>query len=195
MKARYYTFGIALIALLFLAGMSGCAGPVKVTGGGTMPSAIDGESGLNANFGFNGMGCPGIGYNWNITGHFNYLDKYAEISYDECSGGVKLNGEVIDAAACDGSLYVPSFCYDCTGFVGDEPYYAVIFSYASTNPKCGHRETGEGFACVKDNGEGANAEPDEACIEITEGPYAGYTNCGEVQGNIKARPCDIEECY
>src|SRR5437899_34966 len=62
-----------------------------VTGGGSIDSVLD--SGGTANFGFNADSCSGT-----PRGHFNYIDKNADPT--TWPGGVKMNGDVIDAVQC-----------------------------------------------------------------------------------------------
>lgn len=157
--------------------LSGCAEPAKVTGGGWIPSAETGK----ANFGFKGDSCSGP-----VTGQFNYHDKNAQ------AGGVKVQGEVVTAVKCLadsdlGSLPAPEFCSTVCALGVGLPALGVEVNYRSTNPNA--RGSGTAFACVADNGEGANATSDLAAIAIVSGPFTGYTNAGEVQGNIQEHKC------
>lgn len=187
MNARHYKFGVALIALLFLVGMSGCLlDTIKYTGGGTIPSAnkscADDEK---VNFGFVLNNCGD-----EVKGNLTYHDQYYEINLDKCDDfdqdkfgtqaqnlGVKLQGEF-------------------TGFaIGDY----VLFTYESKNSFC--RGFGDGKAFVVDGGEGANAEDDDLfCIILYSGPFKNYTNCGRwwsgevVQGNIQEHDCKPADC-
>jgi len=186
MNVRHYTFGVALLAVLFLVGMVGCydeLGPVKFTGGGTIPSAetncLDGEK---ANFGFFLNNCGEA-----VKGNLTYHDKYYGIKTYRCDDfddkfetqaknlGVKLQGEFT------GMVY--------SGITGD----FALFTYESKNPFC--KGVGDGKIWVVDEGEGANADDDLLCIHINSGPFRNYTNCGRfwsgevVQGNIQEHEC------
>ena len=174
--------GIALLAILGIAGLYGCGVPGKVTGGGFLENC----DGSKANFGFNASSCDGY-----ITGQFNYIDINAPFG-----DGVKMNGKVVDAAECvDPDLCNSTIeCGYCKslmkGYNGDlERVYQVTVDYRSTNPR--YRGKGKAIACVADNGEGINAvAPDLAAIKVTSGPYKGYFNAGPIQGNIQAHDCD-----
>jgi hypothetical protein len=84
-------YSIVTLCMAVALGSYGCA-PIQVSGGGTLPSSSGGVKD-KANFGFEGNSCtPGA-----IAGTFNYHDKKAS---DWPDGGVKLNGEVIEAAKC-----------------------------------------------------------------------------------------------
>ena len=163
---------------------SGCQGiPGKVTGGGKIINEC-GEA--TANFGFNADSCDSeCG---ELVGHFNYVDKGAD---------VKMNGYVVGAEECPGGIDLadPSpictACYDLSSLYGfDGTVYGVEVVYRNTNPKV-EGEGGIAYGCVVDNGEGANADDaDMTFICVEDGPYAGYKNLGKVQGNIQAHECD-----
>lgn len=178
---------ITLFCIAMLGGLTGCGVPGKVTGGGWIPSS--GDDSKKANFGFNGNSCDGL-----ANGHFNFHDKYA----DGFKGGVKMNGEVMEAYECVGDILIDNpGCYvgtfpdalDFTCYALGFPYYEIRVEYRSTNPR--HRGEGMAIACIRDNGEGANAtSSDEAYISVLSGPYVDYKNSGPVQGNIQSHPCD-----
>ena len=168
-----------------------------MTGGGWIPSsAFNGENGqYKANFGFVADSCNGDDY---IKGHFNYIDMKA--NPDRWPGGVKMNGEIIGAAKCfycdeQGCDVYPEcgYCYEVLGQEETNyPVYEVQVFYSSTNPKM--RGEGFAFACVKDNGEGSNAEfADWAIIKVESGPFNHYYNKGPVQGNIQSHECKENE--
>ena len=185
MKTKYLTFGITLFALPLLAGISGCAVPREVTGGGTLPAAYnyrnrDSTYG-RATFEFGGSSCPD---GKTVRGHFRYYDKNWDLEKD-LQGGAELNGKVIGGYKCPDKE--SPICRECYGLMG-LPFYAVKFSYRSINPNA--RGEGYGFACFKEKGEGPNAQADLALIQIDSGPFVGYFNFGEVQGNIQAHECD-----
>lgn len=84
-------YRIVLLCLAAALVSYGCA-RMQANGGGTLAST-SGQVKDKANFGFEGNSCtPGV-----TTGTFNYHDKRAPGWPD---GGVKLNGEVIEAAKC-----------------------------------------------------------------------------------------------
>jgi hypothetical protein len=208
MNTKDCLFVMVLVILVSVVGLSGCAKPGKVTGGGWIASqacldleddapdlVIRGENcngdddscGLKANFGFNADSCDD---GCSITGHFNYHDKYAP-DYADC-GGVKMNGVVIEAGECVPLSYdFEDECLLCNDYADSLPdsgtVYTVTVLYRSTNPK--FRGEGRAIACVVDNGEGVNAEEDMAAILVKSGPYVGYYNYGKVQGNIQAHEC------
>lgn len=189
MKKRTYVFGISIFVLISISGIVGCGeGPGipggmpstgKTTGGGTIPSA-SGNEGEIANFGFNAALCDLANP---AEGNFNYHDKYAA-AYP---GGVKFNGDIVGFVLCDDNPATP----DCTVCPEDSdgimPVEAEIH-YRSTNPK--NKGEGTAFACVVDNGEGVNEDPEDMGeVEVMDGPYMGYSNGGPVQGNIQAHIC------
>jgi hypothetical protein len=192
-----------------IVGLSGCAQPGKVTGGGWISSAA--WDGSKANFGFNGDSCDswleGEGKDtvwYGVDGHFNFHDMHVkELSHHRYipKQGVKLNGTVTGVALCDDSRTDDLVCGKCGAYkhnrydyTGEEGAYKVSFNYRSTNPFAPGEGAGE--ACVIDNGEGANAEKaDYAYVLITSGPYYDYENEGEVQGNIQAHPCNNDSEY
>jgi hypothetical protein len=145
--------------------LTGCV--AKYTGGGFLASA---EPSGTANFGFKADSCDafevqegGVSTWYDIKGKFNYVDRNA---------GVRMNGDFI--------YFQESFYGVCKGF--------AKLSYRSTLPG----ESGTGFAivCITDNGEGANAEEsDTLWIYILDGPFGGYENGGDVQGNIQEHEC------
>ena len=158
-------------AALLMGLTSGCA--YKVTGGGWIPSADDPLE--KANFGFGANGCEAykIEDDWvNFKGRFNYHDRTA---------GVMMLGEPTAVTRCSriGCRYMRTRV--CPSG------YLLGLDYRSTNPK----DRGEGTAgvCVYDNGEGVNADPDFLAIYVEGGPYDGYSNEGDVQGNIQKHEC------
>lgn len=181
MVKNKYLYGIAFLALVSFVSLSACSEPggpiiseVKMTGGGWIPS-VSGNEKDKANFGFNAAKCDTA---IPVVGHFNYHDKYAEGFQPQ---GVKMNGVITEVVLCVNTS--PSNCMICP----PNSFEAEI-EYRSTNPK----NKGEGvfFACVVDNGEGANAPDDDmGIIDVMSGPYAGYFNEGAVQGNIQFHTC------
>lgn len=196
MKKNYHKVMFLVIMALALTVVVGCL-PTQMNGGGWIPStSCDTDMNYKANFGFWGNSCDS-----NVIGNFNFLDMHAE-GYGK--QGVKLNGAVTDALQCQGSIFSNTGpCASCNALTlasdfDDLPnVYAIAFNYDSTNPN--NRGSGEGFACLVNNGEGANAEADEIYIEVTSGPYGkhkvgrhwkdGYINMGHIQGNISTRSC------
>ena len=171
--------------MVSLAGLYACnAQPGFVTGGGWLPSA-DRVSGDKANFGFNAQQCdlsqPG-------TGHFNYNDHHA-------SGfqplGVDINGSILDVGLCvppfNGST-ITTACTVCESIFGNTSnLYGIDESYTSKNPN--FRGTGTAVVCAIDNGEGFHAKDDEIAVVIGSGPFTGYSNVGQSEGNIQAQLC------
>ncbi len=168
---------IQVIFVTFIAfTLNGCTNAIngKVTGGGTIVSA---SGNGKANFGFNADSCSGT-----AKGNFNFHD----MNFGADTGGVKMNGSVGKADHCVASgtgERVNTMCTECADG------YLVTLDYKSTNPK----KPGEGQAtvCAKDNGQGMKAtSSDSIWVRATSGPYAGYYNKGNVQGNIKEHSCD-----
>jgi hypothetical protein len=176
---------IGSLCCILLVVISGCATRGEVTGGGWISNYR--ADGTTSNFGFNASSCDATKVSHfeyaGITGHFNYVDQTAYHPDDYPEGGVKMNGKIIEAVECvhEGELH--SKCDGCEGG------YGLKLAYRSTNP----REKGTGLAkiCVYDNGEGANAAgADTVKIRVISGPFDGYYNAGDVQGNIQAHECE-----
>jgi len=185
MNTKCLTFFITILTLPLLTVISGCAVPREVTGGGTLPAAYtyrnQESSEGKASFEFGGSSCPD---GKTVRGHFRYHDKNWDLG-KELQGGAKMNGKVIEAFKCPDKRSL--LCRECYGLMG-LPFYAVKFSYQSINPNA--RGEGYGFACFKEKGEGAKAEADLAWIQVDSGPFVGYFNYGEMQGNIQTHECN-----
>lgn len=146
--------------------------PSKVTGGGS----IDGNAG-RATIAFNGDSCGAT--------------PKGELQYVDHDSGVKFHGTVTDVNQCgvqaDGSSNC--VCHDLNPAFGlGASDIEIDGFYRSTNPST---EGGGSFvACVSDNGEGSKkSAADAALIYVVDGPYAGYTNSGTVQGNVQMHKC------
>jgi len=205
-----------LFACLLVAALSaaGCARGIA-TGGGTIPGAnpdTEVKGATKANFGFWGDSCGA-----ETAGNFNYHDRSVSDSLlaDKKGGGLKIIGRVGDLCSCTAPAGSgeecddSDLCLDCWALVavgvwecfvggGEEECLdlfpgsmaAIEGDYYSTNPK--YVDEGEIFACVVDNGEGSQADPDLLYVKLESdvaGPYDGYTNGGPVSGNIQTYPC------
>jgi len=175
----------AVSAAVAAAMLSGC-GFTQVSGGGWIPSVVEGEK---ANFGFWGDSC----YE-GVQGNFNYHDMNA------VEGGVKMNGWVTEAADCAVpglNVDAMGLCEKCRDIVQqaglsvpeDGSGLAVLAAdYRSTNPQ--NKGEGKLIACMADNGEGSKAIADDMiAVKVTKGPFKGYFNKGYVQGNIQQWSC------
>lgn len=191
MNFRHPTFGIMLIALLILAGITGCIGfgLVKVSGRGTMPSAytVFASTWSKATFIFEADSCAGA-----VTGRFNYQDRYFPVTFNGKSvrGGVKMNGGVTEAVVClgmDGGYYL---CEECrNSFSYTPPFYAIAVEYRSANRFAPGE--GEAHVCVPNKGEGESiASAYQIGIRADSGPFAGYINKGKAKGKIQSYPCE-----
>jgi hypothetical protein len=175
------------IAILMGFGLSGCAVPGKVTGGGSMPSA-SGVPGEKANLGFKAEQCA---LDVVASGQYNYRDDRAP----GFPGGVALNGAVLEAGECvspNPSLPLDFACFVCTHNFPGLPAYGFVVDYRSTNPNVPDiLPAGQtAVACVTDNGEGVKAtSADFGRIFVQTGPYAGYNNSGPIKGNIQRHEC------
>ena len=187
MRTRHDRFGLSVLATVALGvAIAGCSSggprpgpgsqfvPVKISGGGWIPSVMGLPA--KANFGFNAAHCTATTF----SGNFNYHDKHAR---DFQPGGVKMNGAVVDATQCvDGP---------CASGCPKDSFEAVV-EYRSTNPR--FPGNGTARACVADNGEGSKAESDDrALITVVDGIYAGYSNQGDVHGNIQLQGCTCND--
>jgi len=156
----------------------GCGVPGKVTGGGSIQSA-DGVSGDKADFGFNGQQCD---TSRPAKGQLEYHDRnYTAFS----PSGVKLHADLTSTEQCV-PLGEGNFSPNC--LTCGSGAYALGLTYRSTNPDL--PGTGDGVACVVDQGQGANAPEDYAAIVLFSGPYSGYVNgYHPVQGNVQSHTC------
>ncbi len=203
-KALACGLAAAIVAL------SGCT-PAIYTVGGTIPSTNPSKGATKAQFSLSGDSCDGFQED-EIIGTFTYHDKSAAAWNPKGKGiGLQMTGPVLFVSDCSdpGSQEEADFC---AGVWEGEPdseiayllescpllggassapvkFFAAI--YTSTNS----RYPGEGFVfgCVQDNGQGHNAPfKDKAILVVPEspnGPYAGYSNSGSVQGNVATYAC------
>jgi hypothetical protein len=165
---------IMLFAIMF--SLSGCMALGKVSGGGW----LEGAEGGKANLGFNAAQCE-VGF---IGGSFTYHDKKAD--------KLQIHGDVTNAGLCHGnpSDYDKDLgkCNSCRAIWGGSTLlgctaYQVEFDYVTQGKA---KDTGTGFACVVDCGEGSKALADALYIELDY----GYINSGPLSGgNIKAQSC------
>lgn len=178
----------AVSAAVMAAMLTGC-GFTQVSGGGWIPSVVEGEK---ANFGFWGDTCYGP-----VQGNFNYHDMNAPVGE---SIGVKMNGWVTEAADCGVAglnLDAVGLCKECRAIAtgagltvaeDGSGLAALAADYRSTNPKI--KGEGKLIACMADNGEGSKAIADDViAVKVTKGPFKGYFNKGPVQGNIQQSSC------
>ena len=180
MSSRYYKIVVALVAVLFVVGFSGClVEATKFTGGGTVPSAqkncLDGET---ANFGFVLDNCGD-----EIKGGLTYHDQAYQFQTYRCENSSEPNFKQ-DKALMQGVKFTADWtgAAELLGGVG-----AAEFNYESQNPFCDGG--GEGLAWVVDLGEGADPHG-VICVKITSGPFKHYFNCdAEVSGNIQEHEC------
>ncbi len=181
-KCKLSVFGPAAVFMLVL---SGCAVPGWFTIGGTIPAHYN--EGQKANFGGEFNACN-LESPW---GHVTYHDRSTDPK-------LRLEGDVTNAEKCaslseGGEISVA--CAFCEGKFGDLLHGdegsvgAVEIWYRSQDRRNFADEGGKAYVCVVDNGEGVNAEPDRLAIWIASGPYAGYFNHGDVQGNIDELEC------
>ncbi|MEA2405051.1 MAG: hypothetical protein QOE08_1698, partial [Thermoleophilaceae bacterium] len=60
-------------------------------------------------------------------------------------------------------------------------YTPTVVQYRSTNPRIS--DSGEANVTFCDNG----SSGDTLSVEVTSGPYAGYSNQGEVHGSVTVK--------
>lgn len=185
--------------------LSGCA-PAIYTVGGTIPSTNPSKGATKAQFSLSGDSCDS---NFEPIGTFTYHDKSAVAYNPKGKGiGLQMTGPVIIVSDCsdpdsqeeadfcagvwEGSpdsdiAYLLESC-PLLGGASSAPVKFFVAIYTSTNS----RYPGEGlvWGCVQDNGQGHNAAfKDQAILIVPEGPYAGYSNSGSVQGNVATYAC------
>lgn len=172
----------SLIASSF-AILSGCGADGRVTGGGTMHSA--GGDGKTV-FTINASRCPDSTGESVVKGQVQFHDKTA-IDFED-TGGVSLHADVISAMYCSGDPADDNgeYCLQCQA----EGYYEVEFAYSSQNSQ--NPGEGNGYMCIADAGSG-NGLHGIAIVQVTSGPYDGYSNLGGVSGNVQAHECNTQE--
>lgn len=172
--------GLGVVTLTL--GVGPCPG--RVTGGGT----VHGPSGHDT-IAVNGDSCGS-----QVKGEFEYVAHNAE---------VKMHGGVTAVTQCvvigvDANGNPITSCPQCQALVAllnpgqvfglGAADFEVDVAYRSTNPA--FAGNGQAFACVSDNGQGRKSTgEDVAFVQVLSGPFAGYTNFGSVQGNIKHHKC------
>lgn len=179
MRTRLYPLGILVFSMVAMFVFAGCqpSPGVTILGKGTGGGSLAKEGGGIAHFAFNGDSCNSTG---TVKGKFNYHDKLLASVDDD----VKANGDITSIVQCTD----PAGCFDATFGTCPTNGYIVTFSYNSTNPK--NRGSGTGGACLLDGGEGQAAPDDQAAVGFDDGPFAGYSAQGTVNGNVQGHLCD-----
>jgi len=178
---------VLLVAVSFLMSIDGCERTFVTFGGKII------HDGTKSTFSGNADSCSDDenGEPW-VQGNLVY--------HSGIEKGVRIKGHVTGAANCDGKGDLFDLkCIVCELFEAfidhdndnDSNVLLLEFDYRSQNPK--NKGEGRGFACLIDNGEGNSASADVAGIALTHGPFEGYVNVGEVQGNVQEHGCDEEE--
>lgn len=155
--------GLTAILTLSLAAAA-CSEPTKMTGGGRI-DALPFYDTTKASFGFNGNSCDG-----DVKGHFNFVDNtYA-------GGDVRLGADVTTADYC--LFFGCGYCFE-----GEVVIDATYESHVN-----GNRGTGTLQACLRDGGEGQDAE-DNVFMAVLSGPFTGYAIEGPIRGNTQEHGC------
>lgn len=157
---------------------AGCGEEGKVTGGGSL---LDADGNKQATVAFNAQDCNG-----SIKGQIQFNAK------DE---GVKFHGDVTNVTDCailDLDSPETGFCDIDPAFGCIAGEYSVEFDYRSTNPAVDGE--GAGFACISDtplddNGGNGAFVVDAFRFLAVDGPYAGFSQAGEVRGNVQEHAC------
>ncbi len=180
-NTKRFFLGLGLAALTLGAGPC----PGRVTGGGIL-------GGLN---GRDTIAVTGDSCGATTKGEFEYVAHVSE---------VKMHGDVVGVTQCvatgvDQNGNLITTCPQCQAlstllnpsgqtFGLGAADFEVDVSYRSTNPA--FPGNGQALACVSDNGQGSKSTgPDVAFVQVVSGPFAGYTNFGDVQGNIQHHKC------
>lgn len=174
MLAMKFRNAISIFTLAAVFSLSGCMALGKVSGGGWM----EGAEGGRANLGFTAAQCA---EGW-IDGSFTYHDRKAD--------KLQIHGAITNAGLCQGDYDSDlGMCDYCEAIWGGSTLagcasYQVEFDYVTQGKV---KDTGTGFACVVDCGEGINAVFDDGLyIELD----TGYSNFGPLMGgNIQAHTC------
>lgn len=143
-------FRTLILSALLGVGLVGCSQPVRIAGGGSLPS---GEG--QAHFGFSVNTCGD-----HIRGQMTYVDMIRNVA---------VHGVVNDALECVGDA-----CNACSA--GDVQVNMDVRSLDKTHPGWG-----TAVACVS----GA----DHMAVTFLTGPFKGYSNSGDVKGNLNFHDC------
>jgi len=190
MKSRLYQVGIAGIWVLALLVFVNCgANNVYVEGeanGGGKIQKIDPITQValgTATFTYHASNCgsPQIP----PSGSFNFVDKSPAAVLQYGKNGVMADGTIFSAARCDS----PAGCSG-EGVEGTCPQGGYLFAFTYRNKNKGvPGASGEGGACVIDNGEGSKVPDDQAAIGFHGGPYDGFKAAGNLSGNAQVGGC------
>lgn len=196
--------GVLLLGAIGL--LSACTmEPGRYTGGGTINSL--GGAG-RAQISFTADGCDAK----NVKGNLHYNDNTA-IEYQDI-GGVKFKATVTSAGLCTNKQAATTnqiVAGDYGNFPGCRTQYlplrtlnpldeecgpgqiAVLFDYASSNPRV--PGNGNGLFCAAAAGPGAGGKLHGYILPIIlkSGPYAGYRNSGSLVGNVMPHSCDATD--
>ncbi|HWU71361.1 MAG TPA: hypothetical protein VN017_08410 [Pseudoxanthomonas sp.] len=195
-----------VLALSVVGLLSGCVmEPGRYTGGGTINSL--GGAG-RAQISFNADGCDPK----NVKGNVHYNDNTA-IEYQDI-GGVKFKATVTTAGLCT-TQAASTAAQILRGDYGNVPgcntayqplrtrnpldeqcspgQIAIMFDYASSNPKAPGNGTGLFCAAAAGAGAGGNLHGYILPVILKTGPYAGYRNGGSLVGNVMPHSCDATE--
>ena len=206
MQSKFCKLGIVVLSATMMLGIAGCVPPGggdpvviegQVTGGGGLYQEANGS---RSTFTLQASSCgaPDIA----PSGSFNYIDRTGDAVGLFGKNGVMADGSITAVSVCsaDSPAWDPAANNGqggCTGVGAGQNFcpaggYLVSFDYRNKNSKyLGGQGTGQGGACVVDNGEGHNATgPDEAGITFISGPFQPYTRVGTFNGNIQGHLCD-----
>lgn len=197
--------------------LSGCT-PAIYTVGGTIPSKNPSKGATKAQFSLSGDSCDGLpsAYPEGVA-TFTYHDK-SDTTYNPGGKGIglQMTGPVLFVTDCSNPTIEGEADF-CAGTWNGEPEATIdyllescpLLGGASTAPvkffvaiytSTNKRYPGEGlvWGCVQDNGQGKNASFKDKAVLIVptdvpaasdNGPYAGYSNSGSVQGNVATYAC------
>lgn len=167
------------LAIPILLAAAGCQVNGKVTGGGTMHSA--GGSG-KAVLAYTASNCENKDGEDVLKGHVTFHDKTA-IDFENV-GGVDFRASLTEAWFCSPDFPDTGVITNCS--VCNENQYQVDVAYTSTNNAAAGE--GEGTLCLIDFGTGKGLHG-AAIVQIFSGPYSGYVNVGQVDGNVQSHEC------
>jgi hypothetical protein len=164
---RRVSFTGVLVALTFVV-LAGC----QATGGGYIPSTIEGEK---ATFAFNGK-CT----NTTMTDEFGNViaEVKGQLQYNDRAADVKFHADLVDSFIIPGSS---DPCEDAADLGGDSADFTGFYR-VSGGPK---EAEGVVDLFVRDGGEpGINGDHVAIFLSAFQpgGTYDGYTNSGFVQG-------------
>ena len=162
---------LAISFALLVAGPSLAAELGKVTGGGKI---IDVQGTKEVTVTFKADSCKNEAINQAVGG-INVVDKASNLHF---------KGNVVAHAKCnESSLPAIERITECSLICEPRVGQGAQMILAKS------ADDGYVLLCVNDFGEGSNGSPDQAYLYFSKGQYKGYTQTGQLNGNVQVQGC------